>query len=188
MRLGSTFLIGLAFAIFGWVVVSGQNRNRADKVEPVETAEAVEDAAQMVVDLFHANRELGQEVARLREEVEQLQLLLAEARIQLDVYRSGSAGLDWAVEKTRPVVAHSDITRLQVLDVNRDMMVMVISGGLQAGMKVGMSFSVLRENELLATVRITDVRETIAGGTFENIERNRYPQAGDRLILSRMQD
>ncbi|HMP89408.1 MAG TPA: hypothetical protein PJ991_04365 [Kiritimatiellia bacterium] len=184
------FLIGSFAAIFGLLVGpvgrcgSPENLSGSD----TEGLDASEDPARMVVELFTINREMGEEIARLRAEVERLQRQLAETRVQLDLYKSGGAVRDWSIETVQPVVMHDDITRLQVLNVNRDMKAVVISGGLRAGMRVGMIFSVLRDDEVIASVRLIEVRENFAGGLVEVLDRNRFPEVGDRLVLSRMQD
>jgi len=182
-------LVGCFVAWSGNSMGAGQ-QGEIDRREVVVVGSdlEIEDPAKLVVELFGRNRELTSEVARLNEEIEHLQRQLAEVRAKLDLQKDGTAGAAWVAEKPDAGLAYDDITRLRVLEVNREMKVVVISGGLRAGMKVGMTFSVLREDEVLGLVRIIDVREHIAGGLIEQVEKGRFPQVGDRLVLIRIQD
>jgi len=160
----------------------------AGKAVIAENREGQDEAADVIVDLFENNKHLTAENKRLADEVELLQRKLAEARLQLDLLGGKADEQRGAVEKNVSVVELGDPAQLKVLEVNRDMMVAVISGGIRSGMKIGMVFSVVRDNAALAVIRLTDVRENIAGGLIEDVYEDRFPVAGDRLILKKTQD
>jgi hypothetical protein len=156
--------------------------------EVAENRESHDEAAGVIVDLFENNKQLMAENKRLTSEVELLQRKLAEARLQLDLLGGKSNEQLGEVEKKISVAEIGDPAQLKVLEVNRDMMVAVTSGGIRSGMKIGMVFSVVRDNAALAVIRLTDVRENIAGGLIEDVYEDRFPIAGDRLILKKTQD
>jgi len=186
-------LVGLALALTG---LSGTGCRRAGEREAGEVGEADrgpdghadQEAAQMVVELFAENRELKDRVDSLVQEVEALQRQLAETMASLDGARlEAGRGARAAVAPPADVMV-DDLTRVRVLDVNRDMGVVVVSGGKRAGMKTGMRFHVLRGERLIGQVRLIDVRDTVAGGIMEQMEKDGLPETGDRVILSSKQD
>ena len=74
---------------------------------------------------------------------------------------------------------------LVVADVNRSLNMVVLAAGEAAGVKPGMRFAVMRDKRLVARVRASDVRETIAGAVVEELETNDFPEKGDRVIIWR---
>ncbi len=146
-----------------------------------------EEAALTVVMLHAENRELKERVAQQDSEIEDLQRKLAEAMAGLDLGKIESGQRKRVAIASRSKVSLDDLTRLRVLDVNRQMNVVVISGGLRAGMKVGMMFSVVRNDKAIAEIRLVDVRERIAGGLIEKVVSGRIPESGDRLVLRETQ-
>lgn len=164
--------------LFGWLGAS----NGAAK-DP-EVGESVE----MLITLHQENQLLKNQVSNLVNQIMSLELKLAEVRIESDVKlvdppEGKTAGL-------RPIdkLAVVDPSRVEILEVNREMMVAVVSGGMRSGMKSGMKFSVVRDGEVLAVVRVTEVREVIAGGLIEWNGKRAFPEVGDRLVLRSMQD
>lgn len=147
------------------------------------------ETAEMLVILQQENLRLASQVSNLTRQVVSLEIKLAEARASMDM---GLAGEERQVRvaptKTLPAEVVSDPTRLQVVEVNREMMVAVVSGGVRSGMKTGMRFSVVRGNDVLAVIRISEVRDRIAGGLIEWNEKMPFPEAGDRLVLRSTQD
>lgn len=149
------------------------------------------DESVMVAELFAENRGLRGRLEEKEREVEALQRQLAETMAQLDLARVPEVNRRTA-EASAPVansgVAVDDIARVRVLDVNRDMQVAVVSGGAGAGMKAGMRFYVLRDDRMIAQLKLVDVREHVAGGLIERVEKGNFPEAGDRVMLSSKQD
>lgn len=160
----------------------------ADRVATAETPE-LEEARLVAMTLYAENRALKDRIDAQQREIDALQRELGGTMAGLDVARLKVAAVDSGVPVARTdSVAVNDIARMQVLEVNRDQMVAVVSGGQRAGMKAGMRFFILRDERMIARVRLIDVRDTVAGGLIERVERNVFPEAGDRLVLSSKQD
>jgi hypothetical protein len=174
---------GISVAMAGESGATGELEN-VDSGLPYDQAES----EKLIVDLFERNQELVAENEALRANVESLQRSLAESRVLLDLKGGAPAATVEPVGNSTVGAASVDANQLKILEVNREMMAAVISGGLRAGMKVGMKFSVVRDNETLAVVRLIEVRDNIAGGLIEKVEKNRFPIAGDRLVLRKTQD
>jgi len=148
----------------------------------------VEESAEVVMNLHRENQNLKYQVDQLTAKVDLLQRELAATRLQLDAEKIDGGRVEQIAEKAVSEMIPNDISKLQVMEVNRKMRVAVVSGGLRAGMKVGMRFSVLRDNLVIAAVRLVEIRENFAGGLIENMEKDQFPEVGDRLILSNTQD
>lgn len=143
----------------------------------------------MLVMLQQENLRLAGLVSNLTRQVLSLELKLAEARATMDMGLAGEGSPARVVPvKSLPADVVGDPTRLQVVEVNREMMVAVVSGGVRSGMKSGMRFSVVRGNDVLAVIRISEVRDRIAGGLIEWNEKMPFPESGDRLVLRSTQD
>lgn len=156
--------------------------------DAVEKVAAENEAKELVVGLYTENASLAARVAELETEIGILREELAAARVQADLLESEPVRINDAVPAERPELDAGDITQLKVLDVNAGMKVAVVSGGSRSGMKTGMRFAVMSENEFVGELRIVEVRDQIAGGLMENLVKGRMPQVGDRLILSSKQD
>lgn len=129
------------------------------------------------------NEQLQSEVAKLRERVGQLTVSLAEAMADLDLERSRRTG-----EAAAGGVAGRDaldVAEWSVVDVNRSLNMVVFDGGSARGVKPGLNFTVIRDRKALAKVRTIDVREKIAGARVEETSEGKYPEKGDRVILTR---
>ena len=158
----------------GWVDFVSVYAGTADVGEPVE----------MLITLHQENQELKSQVSNLVSQIMALELRLAEVRMESDVKLVGQPGGTVRIDKSVVV----DPSKVEILEVNREMLVAVVSGGMRSGMKNGMKFSVVRDGEVLAVVRLTDVRESIAGGLIEWNGKRAFPEVGDRLVLRSMQD
>ncbi len=189
-------LIVAAFVAGGylvkWVATSDGWIKPTDEVVPVVEENVVpvgeQEAAGMVVELFLENQILREQVMVLEQDLELAQRQLAEALARIDTARiSGSVAV---VPQAAPVaeVSVESLSRVRILDVNREMQVAVISGGARSGMKAGMVFHVLREDRAIGRLRLVDVRDTIAGGLVEQMEKGGFPEVGDRVVLSSKQD
>lgn len=123
----------------------------------------------------------------LRVQVRVLSAALAAARLEndglkarLDRKEYESAG--GAVGELEPGGTRARGIEFRVLDVNRDLGMAVLSGGRRQGIRPGMTFAVMEGNRSVATLRVIDVRGTVAGAVVETSRR--YPQAQDRAIRS----
>jgi hypothetical protein len=171
---GRMILLGLALA---GSAMAGETTNDA----PALAAREAELAAGLLV---QQNEALTSEAAKLREQVAQLTVSLAEAMAELDVERSrrpaeGNAGGEVVASETL------EVADLGVVDVNRPLNMVVLSGGGSQGMKPGLRFTVVRDRKAIGRVRTIDVRSKIAGAVVEETSEGTFPEKGDRVILSR---
>lgn len=175
---------GLRFFIVSVLLVAGGCSDSQITAEPVSDVPSVEAVIGSVSN--EATAVLQAEVDRLQGIVDSLQRELAEARARMDLAGSGAAASDARVVErdVRPAA----LMNLRVVEVNRDMGVSVIDGGSQSGIRTGMSFHVLRDDRVIARLKIVDVRDRIAGGLIEGAEDDWFPEKGDRVVLSTKQD
>ncbi len=107
----------------------------------------------------------------------------AEARLALEAKMRQANELlgssPGAVEAT-PVPA--TLTDGKVISIREELDLVVANIGTRHGVKVGMPFQILRDDKVIGTVRMIDVRDQIAGGLVQNLtsERDKI-KIGDRL-------
>ena len=66
-----------------------------------------------------------------------------------------------------------------VLDVNRDLRLVVLNVGLLQGARIGMPLVVLRGDRVIAELKIVDVRQRICGALIERTEKQVTLKTGD---------
>lgn len=72
----------------------------------------------------------------------------------------------------------------RLLEVNRELGMLVMDTGARQGVRAGMVLMVMREKRSLARVRVVDVRRRVAGAVIEELLSGApYPGPGDRLVL-----
>lgn len=77
--------------------------------------------------------------------------------------------------------AHSDLHQTKVVALKADAGVAVLNVGSKDGVKVGMPFTVYREDKPVARVMVVDVRKTVSGVVVQQLASNASPvQIGDR--------
>jgi hypothetical protein len=185
MRIGWLAMAGYAFVLCGQAL--SETPVDADGGAPVLDNEA----SLMVVELFEENRDLRSRLEVKEREVEALQRQLAETMTQLDLTRvpkPESRVAEAVSANAGDGVMVDEISRVRVLEINRDMQVAVVSGGRRAGMKNGMRFYVLRDDRMIGQLKVIEVRDNVAGGLIERVEKGSFPETGDRLILASKQD
>jgi len=75
-----------------------------------------------------------------------------------------------------------------IVDVRDDLALVVANLGDRHGVKIGMPFQVWRDDKLVGTVKVVDVRDRISGAIIQNLESSENPvQAGDRLRVDARQ-
>lgn len=117
---------------------------------------------------------------------------LVEARIETDALRSrlealsfGRRDVLWTPDSGEGRLDLSALETLRVLDVNRDLQMVIIGGGRRAGLQAGMSFLLMRDDAPTAQVRLVDVRREISGAVIERTEKGRTAAVTDRPVLLR---
>lgn len=72
-----------------------------------------------------------------------------------------------------------------VLDVNPDLRLVVLDVGLLEGARVGMPLVVLRDDRVVAELRIAEVRKHICGALIEQVEKKVTLKAGDKARVTK---
>lgn len=86
------------------------------------------------------------------------------------------------------MAAAPTLTEGMVISIKDELALVVANIGAKHGVKVGMPFQVLRQDNLVATVRVVDVRDRIAGAVIQNLSSDRSKiQVGDRLKVDARQ-
>jgi hypothetical protein len=97
----------------------------------------------------------------------------------MQVLKAKMAGPDAAVGQTGEAGA------LAVIEVSRELALVVLEGGRADGLKAGLMLAVLQGDEVVAKVRVVDVREEIAGARIVRVLGDGYPQPGNRAVIWR---
>lgn len=130
-----------------------------------------------------AERErLQAQVEALEAQVRDLTVSLAEARFEGDRLRMQGERLP--AERGAPAGALNGPDAV-VMDVNRELGLVVLDGGLAAGLRPGLTLGLVRDDQVVARVRTVDVRERITGALIEALTTDAYPEPGDRAVIWR---
>ena len=127
----------------------------------------------------------GSEVERLQRQVKYLSEALAAARAETDALKarldSRAAGIGGGAGAGLPdaVVRKKEY---RVLDVNRELGMVILGAGRRDGLKPGLALAVSGRNRTVALVRIVDVRTAVAGAVIEETDGG-YPEVRDRAVL-----
>ncbi len=102
-------------------------------------------------------------------------------RARLDGKALGSAPAAVPGEEAATRLMEGDA---RLLDVSRELGMLVMDTGARQGVRAGMVLMVMREKRSLARVRVVDVRRRVAGAVIEELLSGApYPGPGDRLVL-----
>jgi hypothetical protein len=77
---------------------------------------------------------------------------------------------------------------ISLLDVNRDLRMVVLDAGSLKGLRPGLVLSVLKGDRPVARVRTTVVRERITGAVIDEVYADAYPERGDRVMPMKQSD
>lgn len=130
------------------------------------------------------NIALEQENARLKEQVEDLTLRLAEAVAASDRTRERSRQSD-SGDRVGSRSSDVSIVNAAVLDVNEELNLVVLNAGSEAGLRSGMSFVIVRDGKPVANAEARDVRSRITGAVVQGARAGQYPAPGDRASIAR---
>ncbi|MSR64684.1 MAG: hypothetical protein EXS18_02765 [Verrucomicrobiae bacterium] len=72
----------------------------------------------------------------------------------------------------------------KIIDVNKELQLVVMSFGRVNGVVIGMPFLVMQGNVVIAQVKVVDVREKISGALIERAEKSVMIEVGDRVKLN----
>lgn len=81
-----------------------------------------------------------------------------------------------------PRTPQSNLNDGMVIDTKEEISLVVVNVGRANGVKLGMPFQVLRDGELINSIRIIDVREKISGGVVQSLSSQKLRiEKGDQL-------
>ena len=84
--------------------------------------------------------------------------------------------------------AVATLTDGMIINISDELALVVANLGAKQGVTAGMPFQVLRENHLIGTIRVIDVRERIAGAIVENLSSEKdHIKVGDRVKIAARQ-
>jgi len=145
-------------------------------------------------------RQADQDRAKLREALAGLSVSAAsfakakapdaDLRKALDqqIRRANEALGDSSPKAANATASAATLTDAMVISISDELALVVANIGTKQGVAAGMPFQVLRENHLIGTIRVVDVRERIAGAIVENLssEKDRI-KVGDRVKIAARQ-
>jgi len=75
-----------------------------------------------------------------------------------------------------------NLVNAKIIDIQESTELIVANVGASNGVKLGMTFSILRDNKIIASAYVIDVREKISGATIQNLTSESMPvENGDIL-------
>lgn len=122
---------------------------------------------------------LGRQVGYLTEALARAKAETDDLRARLDSRAHEAAG-GRGGSSTRAVAAGKKEYR--ILDVNKELGMVVLDGGRQDGLKPGLRFAVMQGDRAVAMVRVVDVRTAVAGAVIRKTDRA-FPRVQDRAVV-----
>lgn len=146
-------------------------------------------AAGALLGLVAAYAGTGPDEARRREVLIEA---LAEARAEADGLRARLEALEfgrydaaWTPDTAGASLDSAALASLRVLDVNRDLGMVILNAGHREGLRPGMRFALMQDGRTTAHVRVADVRLAVSGAVIEREELRRAVSTADRPVLLR---
>ena len=129
---------------------------------------------------------------RLADQLERLETAV-ETGTDLSGELARTRALLAATEPTRTAGADGTVARralgtlesATVLDVNKDLRLVVLNIGIAEGARVGMPLVVLRGDRAVAELRIVEVRQRISGALIEQVEKKVIVKPGDKVRVTK---
>jgi hypothetical protein len=126
------------------------------------------------------------DVELLRRQVKYLTEALAKAKADADFLRArlDNRAYEAAGGKGGSPVSPASVKEKEyrILDVNKELGMVVLDGGRQDGLKPGVRFAVIQKDRAVATVRVVDVRSAVAGAVIQKADRA-FPRVQDRAVV-----
>lgn len=111
-----------------------------------------------------------QELRKADSSNENLELAVKDAEVVLGVGQDA---------ERFPHAVGSTLTDAIIVSSKQDLALLVVNVGSQQGVKLGMPFNVVRDREVLATIRVVDVRERVSGALVQNLSKGQEIKVGD---------
>jgi hypothetical protein len=107
----------------------------------------------------------------------------AKSALQAQLRKAGE--LLGSGKAASPSATAATLSDGMVINISDELALVVANIGSRHGVTAGMPFQVIRDNHLIGTVRVVDVREKVAGAIVENLssEKDRV-KVGDRLKVA----
>ncbi len=126
-------------------------------------------------------------VEGLRGQVRNLSEALVDAKIENDLLRVRLESRTGEVaESIGDLLNGSAMLREKeylILDVNKELGMVILNGGRRDGIKPGLMFDVIDGDKSVTTVRVVDSRSVIAGAVILDMNR-KLPKVQDRALLA----
>lgn len=109
--------------------------------------------------------------------------MVLESRLRSVAESLGIPGNDTGANG-KATAGPASLTDAMVVSIKEELSLVVINAGSRQGVRVGMPFKVVRDDHLIGTVRVVDVREKICGAVIQSLdsEKNKI-KVGDRLMV-----
>ncbi len=134
-----------------------------------------------------AEKDAAEQVGALQRQVQSLSEALVAAKIENDFLKARmESRASEAVDTSGLRLDGSAILRDKaylILDVNKELGMVILNGGRRDGVKPGMMFDVINGDKTVTTVRVVDSRSAIAGAVIQNVGRE-LPKVQDRVVLA----
>ena len=107
-----------------------------------------------------------------------------EARLRSVSEALGIPGSDSGAGNSKSAAMPGSLTDGMVVSIKEELSLVVANVGSRQGVRVGMPFKVVRDDHIIGTVRVVDVREKICGAVIQSLdsEKNKI-KVGDRLMV-----
>jgi hypothetical protein len=170
---------------------------------PTTAAEAVKLNSQLA-DAAAALQKSEQERSKLLEQLQRLNAVLeqalhgsenmsmiqrAQALAEAERVKRTLAAAKPAAQKMLPPAvqqpAAPTLESAQVVSLNWSLQLAVINLGSEQGVRLGMPFAVMRDDRVIARLKVVEVRKKISGAVIETMDRGNAVKVGDRVRLTK---
>jgi hypothetical protein len=130
--------------------------------------------------------ESAEDVVRLKRQVRYLGEALAKSNAEVDGLKAKLDGRSYsAADGSEAVAPNVAVTEkvYRVLDVNKELGMVILDGGRRDGIRPGLQFAVIEKGQAVARVRIVDVRTAVAGAVVQEDSLG-FPRVLDRAVLA----
>lgn len=170
---------------------------------PTTAGEAVKLNSQLA-DAAAALQKSEQERSKLLEQLQRLNVVLdqtlhgsenmsliqrAQALAEAERVKRTLAAAKPAAVKMMPAavqqVTAPTLEAAQVVSLNWSLQLAVINLGSEQGVRLGMPFAVMRDDRVVARLKVVEVRKKISGAVIETMDRGNAVKVGDRVRLTK---
>lgn len=92
-------------------------------------------------------------------------------------------GREEATAESRYDINIESLKRAKVSEIRKDLSMVVLNVGAEHGVKPGMPFDIIRDNKLVATVYVVEVRDKLCGALIERMEESNPVKVEDLAVL-----